>query len=375
MDREAALLSVYKQELNRPARFSSLFIEEFFVRAFGFSRRASERYEGFATGWCYVSGEERGSRKWLRIRARNEDRTFAEDQFIKKVIEFGHSAYEVQCEWRAGVRSHVPRVHIHEFKLVGGDVVAVRAAGAVGLATEVNERLGCIDWGCTEKVERVFDKWFLAFSDDQLIQLASFRALMNFGLNYAVDIDGLAWDREEIKPVLFEFKRKDPMPSVLVPVNRLNGFNPVLLGESLRSVLRSCCGRDVVQRDACLAVLEQSGFGLGLTRITEFAFGLDMNHFETVSFCGHAGIGYRYLIWNRKVKSQGVGRSTLQSRSEELAHLLGSDLRPIGENMYLARSIDSIPVDGFSYTIGADSGSYNSGPRVQVAFLMKGFES
>lgn len=374
MDREAAVLSIYKQELDRPARFSSLFIEEFFVRAFGLSKRARERYEGFSTGWCYVSGKERGVRSWLRIRARREGRTFAEDQFIQKACAFGHSAFEVQCEWRTLAGSYVPSVQVHELQSGGSDVAVVRSSGAFALENELNARLVSVDWGRVENFERVFDNWFSAFSEDQLVQLASFRALMNFGLNHAVDIDGLAWHRGEKRPVIFEFKRKDPMLSLLAPVSSHNGFDPVLVGERLRVVLGSCSGKDLAQRGACLAALEKSNFGLGLTRRSEFAFGLDMNHFETVRFCGDAGIGYRYLIWNQKVKVQGVNRSTLRARSDELAQLLSSDLRPIGKGVYLARSIDSIPVDGLSYTIGADSGSYNRGPRVQVAFLMEGFE-
>ncbi|MNY89368.1 hypothetical protein D3C78_56590 [compost metagenome] len=184
------------------------------------------------------------------------------------------------------------------------------------------------------------DLWLNNISESELEIILATRCLMNFGLQYATDIDALVYSENDLlNPIkIIEYKRKYPT----------SGSRRVPLLISEENKLKKYLGLFNDKNSL-------SDF-LSWEKKTDSCFGLDRSHASNASFCLNNNIDYIYLIWN--------------SRETSLEELITHDFF-IKDRVFDNSNINYLNLkdhhfDGFSRTDGKDSGSLTEDTRFQL---------
>lgn len=183
--------------------------------------------------------------------------------------------------------------------------------------------------------------------------LLALRCFINTCRSPVADVDGFSIDGESGRLGLFEIKRKGPAGGMYeMPIEKPRAFFEALSTD----VLLAIKGRDSPDRSQMDRAIQL----LGYPRVNSPCFGLDVLHAETATWCADMGVDYTYVVMidpsnpPRDVEGQKKFLKSMVRRGELAHHYRWWVWNYSGA------------FNGFSFTLGGDSGSYSRRIRWQA---------
>lgn len=213
-------------------------------------------------------------------------------------------------------------------------------------------------------------KWLQKESTEDLFLLLCNRLLVNYGLYGPCDIDAVEISNSG-KIIMHEFKRKYPFKRTayhFIPSQHANlefrqslgnKINEMLIGEGILEVSdkqkRLTLPKKAAYRRIDEYITSKLFKAFDMTKYPSGYFGLDKSHCDTTDICFEENFEYLHTIWWSET---GQDIDDLLKNSREAKE---------SPNIYSGK-ISKNSLEGFTRTVGEDSGTFDHSTRIQYVF-------
>lgn len=213
-------------------------------------------------------------------------------------------------------------------------------------------------------------KWLQKESTEDIFLLLCNRLLVNFGLYGACDIDAVEV-RDTGKIIIHEFKRKYPFKQTA-----FHFVDPTHTNLEFRQSLQTQIDNMLIEADLFdvsgnrkrLTSSKEKAYGLidqyitkqpfqafYMDRYPSGCFGIDTSHCDTIEICFEEGFEYFHSIW-------------WSEKGQDIDDLLNNSREARGTPNIYSGTISQTSLEGFTRTVGDDSGTFNHSTRIQYVF-------
>ncbi|NTW80048.1 MAG: hypothetical protein HGB32_07865 [Geobacteraceae bacterium] len=200
--------------------------------------------------------------------------------------------------------------------------------------------------------------WLITLAISDLEILFATRCLLDFGIEYATDVDGIYYDSAEEKLNFIEFKRKDPAHRYFSLLNTSTISQYRVKSKEYSEILidriRLASGDEIerLRSQQEQEINNKLNDSTVWNKTVDECFGLDLSHITNVELCEKNSIKYNYVIWNH---SRG-----------KLNTLFDMKFKPKDNPEVLLKVVAVEDLRGMHFTIGKKSGSFTDDPRFQM---------